>query len=59
VTFFEKNLARDYIGIEADAHISTKPEILELYRSVQIKFEILDVKDRKARVCMATSRCDP
>lgn len=50
VTFFEKNLARDYIGIEADGHMSTKPEILELYRSGQIKFEILDVKDRRARL---------
>jgi hypothetical protein len=33
VTFFEKNLTRDYILIEADGHMSTNPEILELYRS--------------------------
>jgi ketosteroid isomerase-like protein len=50
VTFFEKNLARDYIGIEADGHMSTKPEVLELYRSAQVKFETLEVKDRRARL---------
>src|SRR5207245_1993885 len=49
-TFFEKNLARDYIGIEADGHMSTKAEVLELYRSGQSKFETLEVKDRKVRV---------
>ncbi len=48
--FFEKNLARDYIGIEADGHMSTKPEVVELYRSGQSKFETLEVKDRKVRV---------
>ena len=48
--FLEKNLAREYIGIEADGHLSTKAEILELYRSGQIKLEALEVKDRKARV---------
>jgi hypothetical protein len=50
VVFFEKNLAREYIGIEADGHMTTKPEVLELYRSGQVKFETLEVKDRKARV---------
>jgi hypothetical protein len=50
LTFIEKDLARDYIGIEADGHLTTKPEILELYRSGQVKFERLEVKDRKARV---------
>jgi len=48
--FLEKNLAREYIGIEADGHLSTKAEILDLYRSGQVKFEVLEVKDRKARV---------
>ena len=48
--FFERNLARDYIGIEADGHMSTKPEVVELYRSGQSKFETLEVKDRKVRV---------
>ena len=48
--FLEKNLAREYIGIEADGHLSTKAEILDLYRSGQVKFEALEVKDRKARV---------
>ena len=48
--FFEKNLARDYIGIEADGHMSTKPEVLDLYQTGQTKFETLDVTDRKARV---------
>jgi len=50
VSFFEKNLARDYISIEADGHMSTKPEVLELYRSGQSKFETLEVKDRKVRL---------
>ncbi len=50
VAFFETNLARDYIGIEADGHMSTKPEVIELYRSGQAKFGTLEVKDRKARV---------
>src|SRR6266853_6932583 len=36
--------------IEADGHMSTKPEIVELYRSGQSKFETLEVKDRKVRV---------
>lgn len=53
--FFEKNLARDYIGIEADGHMSTKPEVLELYRSGQSKFETLEVKDRKVRVYSNTA----
>ena len=48
--FFEKNLARDYIGIEANGHMSTKPEVLELCRSGQSKFETLEVKDRKVRI---------
>ena len=48
--FFEKNLARDYIGIEADGHMSTKPEVVELYRTGQSRFETLEVKDRKVRV---------
>src|SRR5262245_50662952 len=48
--FLEKSLAREYIGIEADGHLSTKAEILELYRSGQVKFEALEIKDRKARV---------
>ena len=30
--------------------MTTKPEVLELYRSGQVKFETLEVKDRKARV---------
>jgi ketosteroid isomerase-like protein len=50
VTFFGKNLARDYIGIEPDGRMSTKPEVLQLYRSGQIKFERLEVNDRRARV---------
>jgi hypothetical protein len=49
-TFLEKNLARDYIGIEADGHMSTKPDVLELFRSGRVKFERFDVKDRKARI---------
>jgi len=48
--FVERNLAREYIGIEADGHMTTKPEVLELYRAGQVKFETLEVKDRKARV---------
>lgn len=50
VTFFAKNLARDYIGIQADGHMSTKPEVLELYHSGQIKFESLRINDRRARL---------
>jgi len=30
--------------------MSTKPEVIELYRSGQAKFGTLEVKDRKARV---------
>jgi hypothetical protein len=50
VSFFEKNVARDYIGIDADGHMSTKPEVLELYRSGKSKFDTLEVKDRKVRL---------
>lgn len=48
--FFEKNLARDYIGIEADGHASTKPEVLDLLRSGTIKFQTVDIKNRNVRV---------
>ena len=47
--FFQTNLARDYIGIEADGHTSTKPEVLDLVRSGTIKIENLQVKTRSVR----------
>lgn len=47
--FFQTNLARDYIGIEADGHTSTKPEVLDLVGSGKIKLESLQVKTRSVR----------
>ncbi len=51
VAFFEKNLSDDHITIFGNGQISTKAEVVNAYKSGQMKYDTIDLKkDRKVRV---------
>jgi ketosteroid isomerase-like protein len=49
-TVFEKNLADNYIRIGDDGQMLTKSETVDAYKSGRIKWDTIDLKNRKVRV---------
>jgi len=47
---FEKNLADNYLRIDADGHIRNKAETVDMYKSGLRKLDTIDLKDRKIRI---------
>ncbi len=50
VATFEKHLADDYVSIGATGAVSTKAQVLDLFRTGKIKYESIDVTDIQVRV---------
>jgi len=47
---FEKILADNYIRIGGDGRMSTKAETVDLYKSGRLKWDTIDLKNRKVRM---------
>ncbi len=50
MSVFEKNLADNYLRIDADGQIRTKAETVDMYKSRLRKLDTIDLKDRKIRM---------
>lgn len=50
IGFFEKYLADDYTAIYASGKLYTKAQDIESFKSGDVKFESIDVHERKIRV---------
>jgi ketosteroid isomerase-like protein len=47
---FEKNLADNYLRIDADGQMHNKAETVDMYKSGQRKLDTIDLQDRKIRM---------
>lgn len=50
MSFFEKNLADNYLRIDADGQIRNKAETIDMYKSGLRKLDTIDLKDHKIRM---------
>jgi hypothetical protein len=48
--FFDKNSTDDYTAIHSDGRLTTKAEELDAFKSGALKYEAIDLRERKVRV---------
>jgi ketosteroid isomerase-like protein len=55
VSFLEKYLSDDYVGIAPDGSISTKDQAIQMLKSGAIKYDVIDEREVKVRVYGGTA----
>lgn len=55
IGFMEKNFAEEFVGVHSDGKLSTKAQEIENVKSGALKWESVDIQERKVRVYGGTA----